>query len=472
MNYFIKLNSRGFGPLSKEQVDQMLDSGKVTAQTPISTDRKKWLPLGSHPDYQCSPKPMDQQAWYFIEQGGIPQGPKSIQEINGLIHSGVINSDMLVWQQGEIASPIGTRPEFASAFPLQQSILLPRISRSRSRKKIIVASAVTLLVIIFSLCALLFSRTTATVATNPVSDSDSQMDDSQMDDSQMDDSQMDDSQMDDSQMDDSQMDDSQMDDSQMDDSQMDDSQKSDKNSNGRKKRVSSQKNTERMKPAKKTQKESEVDEKDQDEGVGKKPEKSSKSKKSRAVSDSKKKKDIEEDELDIEQEESRDSSSEHNLSSDSEPSAITNQTTNKKAEGEVVYISVSNDNNTGSDVNAESRTGYIIYSNDKKSLILTYRKFISIDDEIQFDCNVETHKDNTGEKLTGRLAANHKTIDLAMIIVDKELGTPWKIERVAKEFNSLTDDFPINDIFDKKKWIFTEDISKILEEVKGAENTP
>lgn len=127
MSYYIQLFDRAFGPLTKEKIHRLLQLKKINRSTIVSVDTENWQSLGSFPElihYKETPVvstpsvPLDTTPWNYSLDGVESVGPIPFTELYNLVQTGFLNSDAIVWKEGDSESfVLRDVKELAAALP-------------------------------------------------------------------------------------------------------------------------------------------------------------------------------------------------------------------------------------------------------------------------------------------------------------------------------------------------------------------
>lgn len=127
MKYFVEVSGRSFGPFPVATIQNWVSSGRVTAESKVSSNKVEWkradefpelAPLfgksgGSSPGATSDP---DAAVWNLSVDGQTAYGPYRASDILQWIREGRVKGETLVWRQGENARQIMTEPYFALQF--------------------------------------------------------------------------------------------------------------------------------------------------------------------------------------------------------------------------------------------------------------------------------------------------------------------------------------------------------------------
>ncbi len=122
---YVAVDGQQRGPLSKDDLTELIRSGTVTGNTPMwKQGMAEWQPVGSHPDYasfiaraQPTPPPIPKAPAYFALIDGQQQGPFSVDQITAMAASGQVSGTTLIWRSGMADwQPAGSYPPLAAAF--------------------------------------------------------------------------------------------------------------------------------------------------------------------------------------------------------------------------------------------------------------------------------------------------------------------------------------------------------------------
>lgn len=123
---YVAVDGQQRGPLSTDDLKELIRSGSVTGDTPVwKQGMAAWQPIGGHPDYapliaaaQPTPPPVPAAPAYYVLVGGQQQGPFTLEQITAMAASGQVSGTTLVWQSGMVEwQPAASHPPLAAAFP-------------------------------------------------------------------------------------------------------------------------------------------------------------------------------------------------------------------------------------------------------------------------------------------------------------------------------------------------------------------
>ncbi len=112
--YFVRMNGKSLGPFSVSQLQSFREKGRLRPEHELSTDREKWFAAGRVPELfapaespatygfsrdEPAAAPSTETEWY-VEIDGERRGPLSQARIRGLIASGKVAEDDLIWKTG------------------------------------------------------------------------------------------------------------------------------------------------------------------------------------------------------------------------------------------------------------------------------------------------------------------------------------------------------------------------------------
>ena len=142
MAFFIRIRGKVFGPFEESQIREMIKRGRFGKANDISIDGVNWqtaeenetfFPRRQEDFTQQSPvqqsvarsgvsvdyrqEPSD---WYYSMDGKTGLGPYRKSEISGLVQSGGIRAETIVWQEGGTPEQIVRLPEFSIHLPQRQ----------------------------------------------------------------------------------------------------------------------------------------------------------------------------------------------------------------------------------------------------------------------------------------------------------------------------------------------------------------
>ena len=140
MAFFIRIRGKVFGPFEESQIREMIKHGRFGKANDISIDGVNWQTAEEnetffpHRQETASPQSAVRQSaikssveyqqepsnWYYSMDGKTGLGPYRKSEITGLVQSGGIRAETIVWQEGGTPEQIMRIPEFSMFLPSRQ----------------------------------------------------------------------------------------------------------------------------------------------------------------------------------------------------------------------------------------------------------------------------------------------------------------------------------------------------------------
>ena len=139
MAFFIRIRGKVFGPFEEPQIREMIKRGRFGKVNDISIDGVNWQSAEENETFfprrqetfaqqsavqqsaarsdagiECRQEPSH---WYYSMDGKTGLGPYRKSEIFGLVQSGGIRAETIVWQEGGTPEQIARIPEFSACLP-------------------------------------------------------------------------------------------------------------------------------------------------------------------------------------------------------------------------------------------------------------------------------------------------------------------------------------------------------------------
>jgi len=153
MALYVRIRGKIFGPFEESQLQEMVKRGKLGRNNDISTDGVNWVRAEENEDLfpKKSPEqnyssqqhpaatPQEPATWFYSIDGQTGSGPYLPSTIIGMVQSGVIRADTILWQEGGSPEQLIRTPEFAAYMPSRKkrqtgSITLNETSEMVSRE--------------------------------------------------------------------------------------------------------------------------------------------------------------------------------------------------------------------------------------------------------------------------------------------------------------------------------------------------